>query len=101
MNIESRPILIPTVERELADVTLAVGVTESVDLAGLFGGLNINITAVSSDTEKATVQVNSSQTSMGVVGIAAGSAKITVSGSNTAGTTNVKFDVTVTEASSD
>ena len=97
VNIESRPILPPTVERELADVSLNVGVTESVDIAGLFGGLNISISAASSDTDKATVQVNSSQTSMGVSGVAAGTATITVTGSNTAGNTTAEFDVTVTE----
>lgn len=101
VNIESRPILIPTAERELADVTLAVGVTESVDIAGLFGGLNINITAVSSNTNKATVQVNSSQTSMGIVGVAVGSATISVTAGNLAGTQTVTFDVTVTAAASD
>ena len=101
VNIESRPILVPTANRELADVTLAVGVTESVDIAGLFTGLNMVISAVSSDSGKATVQVNSSRTSMGVVGVAAGSATITVSGSNLAGTTDVTFVVTVTEAASD
>ena len=101
VNIESRPILVPTATRELADVTLAVAVTESVDLTGLFEGLNISITAVSADTDKATVQVNQAQTSMGVVGVAAGTVKITVTGSNLAGSTEVEFTVTVTEAASD
>ena len=94
---ESLPILAPTALKELPDLTLAVGVTESVDLVGLFSGLNLSISAVSSNTDKATVQVNSSRTSMGVVGVAAGSATITVSGSNQAGTTDVSFVVTVTE----
>ena len=96
-DIESLPILAPTALQELPDLTLAVGVTESVDLQGLFQGLNLVISAVTADSGKSTVQINRTQTSMGVSGIAAGTSKITVTGTNEGGSTTVEFTVTVTE----
>lgn len=98
-DIESQPIHVPTVLKTLPDITLAVGVTESVDIDELFSGIDVNLTAVSADTDKATVQVNQAQTSMGVIGVAAGTVTITVTATNAAGATPVTFDVTITEAS--
>lgn len=96
-DIESTPILLPVAKRELPDIAdLDVGVVESVNLADLFDGIRIAITATSADTDKVTVSVNSSQNSMGVTGVAVGTSKITVTGTNEAGATTVDFDVTVT-----
>lgn len=98
-DIASQPIHVPAVLKTPADITLAVGVTESVDIDEFFSGIDVNLTAVSADTHKATVQVNQAQTSMGVIGVAAGTVTITVTATNAAGTTSVTFDVTVTEGS--
>ena len=98
-DIESTPILIPTVLRQLPAITdLNVAVTESVNLTDLFDGIRTNITAVSSDTNKVTVAVNSRQSSMGVTGVAVGTTKVTVTGTNEAGAVSVDFDITVTAA---
>ena len=96
-DIESQPILVPTVVGNIPNMSLNVGVTESVDLENLFDGLRVTVTALSGDTDKVTVQVNQSHTSMGVVGVAAGKTTVIVSGTNEAGGVSVSFDVTVTE----
>ena len=99
-DIVSVPILLPIVKRELPDITdLNVAVTESVNLTDLFDGIRFNITAVSADTDKVTVSVNSRQSSMGVTGVAVGTSKVTVTATNEAGATSVDFDVTVSAAS--
>ena len=100
-DIESEPILIPTVEAVPANLSLNIGVTESVNLTSVFDGLNVVISATTSDSTKATVQVNRTQTSMGVIGVAAGTSTITVTGTNEAGAKSTTFVVTVTEPSSD
>ena len=98
-DIESTPILVPVAKRELSDITdLNVSVTESVNLENLFDGIRINITAVSSDTGKATVTLSSSRNTMRVVGVAVGTSKITVTATNEAGDVSVGFDVTVSTA---
>ena len=99
-DIVSVPILLPIVKRELPDITdLNVAVTESVNLTDLFDGIRFNITAVSADTDKVTVSVNSRQSSMGVTGVAVGTSKVTVTATNEAGAISVDFDVTVSAAS--
>ena len=99
-DIVSVPILLPIVKRELADITdLNVAVTESVNLTDLFDGIRFNITAVSADTDKVTVSVNSRQSSMGVTGVAVGTSKVTVTATNEAGAISVDFDVNVSAAS--
>lgn len=85
----------PKALKQLPNLTLAVGVTESVALTGLFAGMDVTLTATASNTQKVTVQVNRGQTSMGVIPIAAGIATVTVTATNTAGTTSVTFTVTV------
>lgn len=95
-GVRSTPILAPTVTTEQADLTIATGVTESVSLSPLFGGTRLTITAVSSKTTVATVQVNSTQTSMGVVAVSAGTSTITITATNESGSVDVDFTVTVT-----
>lgn len=94
-DIESSPINIPIVKRQLADVSLNVGVVESVSLTDLFDGIRFNITAVSADTSKVTVAVNQRQSSMGVTGKAVGTSKVTVTATNEAGSISVDLNVTV------
>ena len=97
-EVESTPILLPVASRELSDIaSINIGVTESVDLQNLFEGLRINITAASASETIARVQVNNTQTSMGVVAVSNGTTTITVTGTNEAGSTSISFDVTVTE----
>ena len=97
-DIESTPILLPIVKRQLPDITdLNVAVTESVNLEDLFDGIRINITAVSADTNKVTVSLSSSRNTMRVVGVAVGTSKITVTATNEAGAITNDFNVTVTE----
>ena len=95
-QITSTPIPIPTVATEQADLTIATGVTESVNLSSMFSGTRLTITAESHSPTIATVQVNSSQTSMGVVGVMAGTTPIKVSCSNESGSVSQTFTVTVT-----
>ena len=98
-NITSTVLPAPTATRELANVSLAVGVTESVDLTGLFTGTRLTITATSDDTAVATVQLNDARTSLGVIGVKAGNTKVTVTGTNESAAVPVEFDVRVTAAS--
>ena len=99
-DIESTPILVPKILRQLPDITdLNVGVTESVSLEDLFDGIRFHISISSEDTGKVTVGLSSNQHSMRVVGVAAGIVKITVTATNEAGSSTVDFDVTVTAAS--
>ena len=94
-DIESSPINIPIILRQLADVSLNVGVVESVSLTDLFDGIRFNITAVSADTSKVTVAVNQRQSSMGITGKAVGTSKVTVTATNEAGSISVDLNVTV------
>lgn len=95
-GVRSTPILAPTVAREQSDLSIATGVTESVNLANLFNGTRLTITAESSSTPIATVQVNQAQTSMGVVAVAAGKSTIKVTARNETDSAVVTFEVTVT-----
>ena len=80
----------------LHDQTIAVGVTQSVNVANLFTGRSVVITVGTSNASIATAQISSGETSIGIVGRAVGTAKITVTGTNVAGSTSVEFNVTVT-----
>ena len=100
-GVRSSVIAPPTIVNRLPDISINVGVTESVNIANLFGGSRITVTAESSDVTKATIQMNESKTSIGVVGRAAGKTTITVNGSNESGEVSVSFVVTVTAASGD
>ena len=95
-GVRSSPIQAPTIVNRLPDISIATGVTESVNIANLFGGTRITVTAESSDTTKATVQMNESKTSIGVVARSAGKSTITITGSNESGEVMVTFVVTVT-----
>ena len=78
---------------------LEVAEVQSVNLIGLFTGLRVNVTASSADENIATVAVNENTTSMGVTGVAIGTTKITVTGTNEAGAVSVDFDLTIIAAS--
>ena len=99
-DIESTPILVPKIVRQIPDVTdLNIGVTESVSLEDLFDGIRFNIAISSEDTGKASVGLSSNQHSMRVVGVAVGTTNITVTATNEAGSATVNFNVTVSAAS--
>ena len=100
-NVYSSIIASPTVLRILSDVSLDTGVTESVNIAALFRGDRMTITAESDDTDKVRVQLNSTKTSLGVIGVAAGTATVTLTGTNPSGSVSTTLEVTVTEASGD
>ena len=69
-DIESTPILVPKIVRQIPDVTdLNVGVTESVSLEDLFDGIRFNIAISSEDTGKVSIGLSSNQHSMRVVGV--------------------------------
>ena len=98
--VTTQPIEVPTSTRELPDITdLEVAEVQSVNIDGLFTGIRVNKTAVSSDISKVTVSVNEGQTSMGITGIAIGTTTVTVTGTNEAGAVSVSFDVTIIAAS--
>ena len=91
----------PKVIGSIANITnFNVGVTESVSLTNLFEGERLTITASSSDTTKATVQVNQTQTSMGVIAKGVGPASITVTATNETGAAKIVFHVAVIPVSS-
>ena len=95
-EISSTPIEVPTVANQPPELSVATGVTESVNISNIFSGSRLTITAVSSSTSVATVQINQSQTSMGVIGSSAGTAIIEVTGTNESGSASVSFVVKVT-----
>ena len=98
--VSTQPILLPIANRTLPNITdLEVDEVQSVNIDGLFTSIRGNVTAHSANTRVATVSVNSGQTSMGVTGRSTGTAKITVTDTNEAGSTNVSFDLTVIAAS--
>ena len=99
-TITSQPILVPTANRELPAVTdLEVGSDESVDIANLFRGLRVVVTAASGDDAIVTTRVNTGATSMGITGVKIGNTTVTVTGTNEAGEVSVTFNVTVIAAS--
>ena len=100
-GVRSSVIHPPTVLNRLPDISVQVAVTESVNISNLFTGERLIVTAESSDVTKATVQMNESKTSIGIVARAVGKATITVTGSNESGEATVTFVVTVTAASGD
>ena len=98
--VSTQPILLPVATRELPDIgDLEVAEVQSVNLIGLFTGLRVNVTASSADENIATVSVNDNTTSMGVTGVAIGTTKITVTGTNEAGAVSVDFNLTIIAAS--
>ena len=98
--VSTQPILLPVATRELPDIgDLEVAEVQSVNLIGLFTGLRVNVTASSADENIATVAVNENTTSMGVTGVAIGTTKITVTGTNEAGAVSADFDLTIIAAS--
>ena len=99
-GVRATPIQVPTIKTALPDISLAATVTESVNLANVFDGTRITKAVESSDTSKATVRLNETQTSMGVTGVAEGKATVTVTGSNESGEVTDTFVVTVTAAPS-
>ena len=82
-------------ETVLHDQSIAVGVTQSVNVANLFTGRGIAISVGTSNAGVATAQISSGETSIGIVGQSAGTATITVTATNVAGTISRTFDVTV------
>ena len=98
-GVRSTPIQVPETTTELPDISVANGVTESVNIATLFRGTRLAITATSSDTTKATVQLNQSRSSLGVVARGVGTSTITVTATNESGSANATFVVTITAAS--
>lgn len=94
-EITSTPIPVPQLVRQRFNLTLAAGVTESVDLTSFFSGTRLTITAASSDTTAATVQVNEKMTSMGVLAVSAGYANVTITATNESGTAVGSFGVSV------
>ena len=93
-----KPIDLPKAIGSLSDISsIDIGVTESVDLQNLFEGHRLNITATSSRSSVARPQVNQAQTSMGVVAVSKGRARITVTATNEAGSVSIPFSVTVVE----
>ena len=98
-GVRSSVIEPPTIVNRLPDISVNVGVTESVNISNLFGGQRLSITAESSDVTKATVQMNEAKTSIGIVARATGKTTITVTGSNESGEVTVTFVVTVTVSS--
>ena len=99
--VTTQPIEIPTATRELPDITdLEVGEVQSVNIDGLFTGIRVNKTAVSSDANRVSLSINEGQTSMGVTAVARStSTKVTVTGTNEAGAVSVSFNVRVIEPS--
>ena len=86
----------PKSTRSLPDVSIEQDVTQSVNIEGLFSGIRLTTTVSSSDDTKVTATKSRSGSSMGISAIAVGSADITVTGSNEAGSVTVSFKVTVT-----
>ena len=83
----------PAASGTLADQTVTVGGTSTVDVAGAFTGVVDSYSATSSDTTKATVTTTGSTVTL--TGVAAGSVTVTVTATNPAGTANQTIDVTV------
>ena len=73
---------------------MTIGETHEVDAATYFAGTVVTYTAVSSDTDAATVAVSNTST-VTVTGVAVGTATITVRATNLAGPTDQTFIVTV------
>ena len=95
-GVKSVPIDLPVATRSLPDISIEKDVVQSVNLDGLFSGIRTTIAATTSDSSKVTVAKSRSGGSMGVTGLAVGSAVVNVSATNEAGTTTVSFTVTVT-----
>ena len=98
-GVRSTPIDLPVATRSLPDITLEQAEVESVNLEGLFSGIRFTTAVTTSDSSKVTVAKSTSGSTMGVTGVAIGSATVNVSATNEAGTSTVSFNVTVTAQS--
>ena len=89
---------IPTVANQIADQTISIGGTYSVDLTTVFSDAdddNLKFTASSDDINKATVEI--SNNTLTVTGVAAGAAGIKVTATDEQGSNHtVEDDFTVT-----
>ena len=83
----------PMVAEPLEPVSLYVNATHVVDLAGAFSGTALEYSASSSSEETATVSVDG--TMLSVTGVAAGSAPVTVTATNSEGSASQELEVTV------
>ena len=93
----------PTVASALADVSgLAVGATQDVALAGVFGdadGDSLTVTATSSNNAIATVSTAADSSKLTVAGVVQGTATVTVTAEDSDGNRiSDDFDVTVVAA---
>ena len=83
----------PTATGSIAALTLTEGATHAVTASDYFEGAGITYTAASSDTGAATVAVAVADVT--VTGVAAGSTTITVTATNSGGSAEQRFPVTV------
>ena len=91
----------PTVASAITDVSgLEVGSTQDVSLSGVFSDADndaLTVTAVSSDTRKATVSVASDGSKLILAGVADGTATVTITAQDSDGNrVSDQFSVTVT-----
>ena len=89
----------PTVDNAIADQSVTVGETNTVALASVFSdpdGDSLTLSALSSDTAKATVAISS--TTLTLTGVAAGTATITVTANDGNLSVTDTFVVTVSAA---
>ena len=85
--------VLPAVAEPVEPVSVLVGETMSVDLAGAFSGTALVYSAMSSSEEMATVSVDG--TMLTVTGVAAGTATVTVTATNSAESAAQEVMVTV------
>ena len=88
------PVQLPEATGTIPNASVTIGETHEVDAATYFAGTVVTYTAVSSDTDAATVAVSNTST-VTVTGVAVGTATITVRATNLAGPTDQTFIVTV------
>ncbi|MCY4011342.1 MAG: hypothetical protein OXG82_01360 [Gammaproteobacteria bacterium] len=84
---------LPTAVGTLSDLTLTVGDTMDVNIAGAFTGSALVFSAMSSSEQMATANLNG--TTVTVAALVAGRANVTVTAENTAGMATQVFAVTV------
>ena len=83
----------PAASGTFEDQTVTAGTAQTVEVAAAFTGVVDSYSATSSDTTKLTVSTTGSIVTL--TGVAPGSATITVTATNPAGTANQTIDVTV------
>lgn len=94
--ITSAPITLPKVVTHIGNQSVEATTTQSLDFSGTFSGLQLTYAVKSSDESKVTARLSVDTGILALTGVAVGTANVTLTATNAAGSSVTSFQVTVT-----